>query len=52
LLDGPNEVTDLLNAKIRIDAPTPGSPSFRRLQREKEMGIPFWDATALLDPEE
>lgn len=52
LLDAPNEVTDLLNAKIRIDAPTPGGPSFRRLQREKEMGIPFWDATALLDPEE
>jgi HD-GYP domain-containing protein (c-di-GMP phosphodiesterase class II) len=52
LLDAPNEITDLLNAKIRIDAPTPGGPSLRRLQREKEMSIPFWDATALLDPEE
>jgi HD-GYP domain-containing protein (c-di-GMP phosphodiesterase class II) len=52
LLDGPNEVTDLLNAKLRIDAPTPGGPGLRRLQREKEMSIPFWDATALLDPEE
>ncbi len=52
LLDAPNEITDLLNAKIRIDAPTPGGPSLRRLQREKEMSIPFWDATALLDLEE
>lgn len=52
LLDGPNEVTDLRIAKIRIDAPTPGAPNLRRLQRDKEMGTPFWDATSPLAPEE
>ena len=52
LLDGPNEITDLQNAKIRIDAPASGGLGTRRLKTQKEMGIPFWDATATMDSDE
>lgn len=52
LIEEPNEVRDLMNSKVRIAGPTTGNQATRRLEPQKEMRTPFWDATTRIISDE
>ena len=51
LLDGSQQIADLLHTRLFIRSPTPGARG-RRLKPQMELGFPLWDACAVLDSKE
>ncbi len=51
LLDGSQEVADLLHTRLFVRSPVTGARG-RRLKPQIEMGFPLWDACTVLDSEE